>query len=154
MKKYLLYAAAVVIGVAAIVSSAIDSGSRNHTTAPSVSASTSASASASTEPDPTLVPSPDVSNDTLLPEPELSIDDLGEDTCKKFEVCTFINITAKATCKKAEIFIDLYDDNDENYDTESVPVGTIKAGTKVRRLEVGTDDTDAAYVEQSDFICG
>ena len=95
-----------------------------------------------------------MSKDTPFVQPELSIDDLGEGNCKKFEVCTFVNITAVKTCKNAEIFIDLFDDNDENYDTESVPVGTIKKGAKILNLEVGTDDTDAAYVEQSDFICG
>ncbi|MCX8530317.1 MAG: hypothetical protein ORN27_09685 [Rhodoluna sp.] len=149
MKKYLLYAAAVVIGIVAISTSAMDAGNRANKVAPTTSASATAEESS-----PSLTPNPEMSEDTPFVPPELSIDDLGEGNCKKFEVCTFVNITAAETCKNAEIFIDLYDDNDENYDTESVPVGTIKKGEKVLNLEVGTDDTDAAYVEQSDFICG
>ncbi len=152
MKKYLLYAAAVVIGIVAIATSVTDSSSRATKASPSASASATTSPSAG--PSQKLKPSPEHTDGTPLPTPELYIEDLGEDTCKKFEVCTFVNITANATCKNAEISIDLFDDNDENYDTESVPVGTIKSGAKLRSLEVGTDDTDAAYVEQSDFTCG
>jgi hypothetical protein len=123
---------------------------------PTIQASASATptATASAEPSPSLTPKPEMSKDTTYSPPELIVDDLGESNCSKFSVCTFVNIKAVKTCKNAEIYIDLFDDNDENYDTESVPVGTIKKGTKLRNIEVGTDDTDAAYVEQSDFLCG
>ena len=152
MKKYLLYAAAAIIGVAAIASSVVDSGKRNNIAAPTVSAS--ASASQIEEPNQKLVPSPDASEDTLLPAPELEIDDLGEDTCKEFEVCTFVDIVANETCTNAEVVVDLFDEYDEDFDSESVMIGTIKKGAHLRNVEVGTDDTDAEYVEQSDFICG
>ena len=123
---------------------------------PTVQASASATptTTASVEPSPSVTPKPEISKDTTYTSTELIVDDLGEDNCNKFSVCTYVNIKAVKTCKNAEIYIDLFDDNDENYDSESVPVGTIKKGSTLRNIEVGTDDTDAAYVEQSDFICG
>ena len=118
------------------------------------SASATPSVTASSEPSPSITPKPEISKDTTYSQPELIVDDLGEDNCNKFAVCTYVNIKAVKTCKNAEIYVDLFDDNDEDYDTESIPVGTIKKGTTLHHIEVGTDDTDAAYVEQSDFMCG
>ena len=148
MRKGWIIAAAVILGLY-VIGSLMPSSDK-----PSLRIAASASPSPETSAaDPLPTPDPSQTDETW-PTPELSIDDLGEGNCKKFEVCTFVTITANATCKNAEIDIDLFDENDEDYDTEGVLVGTIKKGTTLRNVEVGTDDTDAAYVEQSDFICG
>lgn len=118
---------------------------------PKAGPTTAASESASPTSEATPTESTDIND--ALPTPELYVDDLGEASCSKFEVCTFVNIVANVTCKNAEIDIDLYDSNDEYIDTEAVAVGTLKKGKHRNNVEVGTDDTDAEYVEQSDYTC-
>ena len=60
---------------------------------------------------------------------------------------------ANEVCSGAQIDVDLYDENDEYLDTASVPIGNLKKGQTLKNIEVGTDDTDADYVEQSDYSC-
>jgi|GEM_PF-5699739 len=127
---------------------------RPHNNRPTTSASASATPSQTASEAPTPSPKPTKTKPAPVYVPELIVDDLGEDNCTKFETCTFVNIVAVKTCKNAQIDVDLFDDNDEDYDTESVSIGTVYKGAHLRNIEVGTDDPDAAYVEQSDFSRG
>ena len=149
MRKGWVIAAAVIVGLY-LIGSLMPSEDKP---TPKASASASAKPSEAPEADPRPTPEPSVLEESW-PGAELSITDLGEGDCKMFAVCTFVDITASETCKNAEIWIDLFDEFDEDFDTESVAVGTLKKGATIRNFEVGTHDTDAEYVEQSSFICG
>ncbi|MEY4079166.1 MAG: hypothetical protein RIS80_935 [Actinomycetota bacterium] len=85
----------------------------------------------------------------------LEVDDLGEDTCVTYEVCTFVDVRVKSPdgCDPAEIFITLFNSDDEDYDEESVDLGKLKKGQTLSNVEVGTDDLDAEYVEYSGYNC-
>ena len=85
----------------------------------------------------------------------LLVDDLGEDVCTTFEVCTFVDVTVQSEtgCEPAEIFITLFSSDDEDYDEESVSIGKVKPGQVLSNIEVGTEDLDAEYVEYSGFNC-
>ena len=124
-----------------------------HSNRPTTSASASATPTRTPSESPKPTPKPTKTKSTPVYVPELIVDDLGEDNCTKFDTCTFVDIVAVKTCKNAQIDIDLFDDNDEDYDSESVSIGTIYKGAHLHNIEVGTDDPDAAYVEQSDFSC-
>jgi hypothetical protein len=88
--------------------------------------------------------------------PELEVYDLGSDVgnCNKYDTCTFVDIVANKTCRNASIILDLYDDNDNNYDTDQADIGTVYKGQKLHKIEVGSDDPDAWSVDASDFTCG
>ena len=124
-----------------------------HSNRPTTSASASATPTRTPSESPKPTPKPTKTRSTPVYVPELTVDDLGEDNCTKFDTCTFVNIVAVKTCKNAQIEIDLFDENEEDYDSESVSIGTVYKGTHLHNIEVGTDDPDAAYVEQSDFSC-
>ena len=103
-------------------------------------------------------PSPSESDNTDGQDPSFSallVDDLGEDVCTTFDVCTFVDVTVQSEtgCDPAEIFITLFDSDDEDYDEESVSIGKVKHGQVLSNIEVGTDDPDAEYVEYSGFNC-
>lgn len=105
-----------------------------------------------TDPPPTPTPTKAVKPDVL----ELIVDDLGESagTCTEFDTCTFVDITAVKTCKNASIILDLYDENDDNYDTDQTDIGTVKKGAHLHLVEVGTYDSQAWSVDAVDFTCG
>ena len=85
----------------------------------------------------------------------LLVEDLGEDTCTIYEVCTFVNVTVQIDggCSTAQVFIELFNSDDEAYDEEAVDLGTVKKGQVLTNVEVGTDDSDAEYVEAGGFNC-
>ena len=85
----------------------------------------------------------------------LEVDNLGEDTCVTYEVCTFVDVRVQSPdgCDPAEIFITLFNSDDEDYDEESVDLGKLKKGQTLSNVEVGTDDLDAEYVEYSGYNC-
>ncbi len=85
----------------------------------------------------------------------LLVEDLGEGNCTIYEVCTFVNVKVQieAGCSLGQVFIELFNADDEDYDEEAVDLGKLKTGQVLKNIEVGTDDSDAEYVEVGGFNC-
>ena len=85
----------------------------------------------------------------------LLVEDLGEGACTIYEVCTFVNVKVQIDggCSLGQVFIELFNADDEDYDEEAVDLGKLKSGQVLKNIEVGTDDSDAEYVEVGGFNC-
>ena len=131
------------------------------------SSSSSPSTSNSVEvPSGKLSPNPDAASPSPTESPfdpsyvdpageALLVEDLGEGACTIYEVCTFVNVKVQIDggCSLGQVFIELFNADDEAYDEEAVDLGSVKKGQVLKNIEVGTDDSDAEYVEVGGFNC-
>ena len=85
----------------------------------------------------------------------LQVEDLGEGACNIYEVCTFVNVKVQIDggCSLGQVFIELFNADDEPYFEEAVDLGIVSKGQVLKFIEVGTDDSDAEYVEVGGFSC-
>jgi hypothetical protein len=85
----------------------------------------------------------------------LLVEDLGEGACTIYEVCTFVNVKVQIDggCSLGQVFIELFNADDEPYFEEAVDLGTVSKGQVLKFIEVGTNDSDAEYVEVGGYNC-